>query len=100
MTRFASLAYSLLCAGLCVGLTACAAANNPRVTCDRAAYDDPAVKQATIAQLGNISIYGQQEIDRAHHAAALKCLRARGLAAPGGVEAPGARVDKATTPGW
>jgi hypothetical protein len=56
--------------------------------CDRQADDDPAVKELAIRSLGS-----QEEayklkftLDQARLQARLRCLRAKGLAPPGGVE--------------
>jgi hypothetical protein len=75
---------------LVLALTGCATEDNatPRGQCAAQAYDDPAVKDIRMRGLGNPDTAQslQPELNDAVHAATLRCLRARGLIAPGGVE--------------
>jgi hypothetical protein len=71
-------------------LGACAgpAGNTPQAQCAREAYNDPDVKRMIMEQAGSPYLMrtDQAELEQAKHQAALRCLRARGLAPPGGVE--------------
>jgi hypothetical protein len=63
-------------------------ASTPQGQCEAQSYDDPTVKDIQMRGLGNPLT--QQELlpdlKTAQNAAVQRCLRARGLAAPGGVE--------------
>lgn len=77
---------------LCLLLAACAANHDPPAVqaCRAQASDDPDVRRLVGASAGGGS-FAREHADELHDAreqAVLRCLRARGLAAPGGVEAP------------
>ena len=75
----------------CLLLAACASNEPPAVrACQAQANDDPEVRHMIAASAGS-EVYALQHYDDlrdARRRAELKCLRARGLAPPGGVEAP------------
>lgn len=78
---------------LAVGLVLAACASNepPAVrACDAQADDDPEVRHLLAASAGSQSFALQhyEELRDTRRQAKLRCLRARGLAPPGGVEAP------------
>ncbi len=62
--------------------------STPQGQCRAEAYNDPKVKDIQIRMLGNQMLQSQlmPDLNDAVHAATLRCLRARGLAPPGGVE--------------
>jgi hypothetical protein len=62
--------------------------STPQGQCQAEAYQDPKVKEIRIRMLGNAGLQSElaPALDDALHAATLRCLRARGLAPPGGVE--------------
>ncbi len=67
------------------------AAADPGVAqCRAQVYADPAVKHLQAVQAGGLWLQadGQAALAEAKRQALLTCLRARGLAPPGGVEAP------------
>ena len=76
----------------CLLLAACASHDPPEVqACKAQASDDPEVRRLTEINAGSESFQaqqGQQELVDARQQATLRCLRARGLAPPGGVERP------------
>lgn len=76
----------------CLLLASCASHDPPEVqACKAYASDDPEVKRLTAINAGSESFQaqqGQQELVDARQQAVLRCLRARGLAPPGGVERP------------
>ena len=64
--------------------------NTPAGQCRRQANDDPAVS-AAIAKSAGAQYRGPgefAELEKLRREAFLKCMRLRGLAPPGGVEAP------------
>jgi hypothetical protein len=74
---------------LCLLLTACSSgAGTPEEACARQANDDPAVKEMLMKAAGTTQFEweNEQRIKLARRDAALRCLRARGLAPKGGVE--------------
>ncbi len=70
-------------------LAACAP-RGPDPSCRAQAYRDPGVQDVQMKILGNTpsQAHFQPELNRALQRAELACLRARGEAPPGGVEAP------------
>ncbi len=75
-------------------VAACASNAPPAVRACRArANDDPTVRQLLAASAGSETFAKNHyaELRDAQHVATLACLRKRGLAAPGGVEAPKTR---------
>ena len=80
---FVSLA--LLCA-----LASCAQPSTPQAQCARQASEAPEVRDMEAKSAGSEVYYKehQYELRDARHRAELACLRARGLAPAGGVEAP------------
>ena len=78
-------------ATLCLLLAACASHDPPAVqACKVQANDDPEVRRLIAASAGggSFAFNHQYDLRDARRQAMLRCLRARGLAAPGGVEAP------------
>lgn len=78
-------------AALCLLLAACASREPPGVQACRAqANDDPEVRRLIAASAGSetFALQHHYELEDARQQAELRCLRTRGLAAPGGVEAP------------
>lgn len=78
-------------AALCLLLAACASSEPPAVrACEAQVNDDPEVRRLIIASAGSetFALQHHYELDDARQQAKLRCLRARGLAPPGGVEAP------------
>jgi hypothetical protein len=77
---------------LCLLLAACSGGNEatPQAACDRQANDDPAVKELQMKAAGTQKFEwdNAERIKLAKKDAALRCLRARGLAPKGGVERP------------
>lgn len=79
---------------LCALLAGCAAAaqDPPEVqACKEQASQDSEVKRLQAINAGSQSFqaqHGEQDLVDARQAATLRCLRARGLAPPGGVERP------------
>ena len=76
---------------LCLLLAACASRDPPAVqACKAQANDDPEVRHLVAASAGSGSFARDHQYDLrdARRQATLRCLRARGLAPPGGVEAP------------
>jgi len=77
---------------LCLLLASCSgpAADTPEGACARQANDDPAVKELLMKAAGTQQFEwdNAQRIKFAQRDAALRCLRARGLAPKGGVERP------------
>ena len=76
---------------LCLLLAACASHDPPEVqACKAQANDDPEVRRLIAASAGGGSFASEHQYDLrdARRQATLRCLRARGLAPPGGVEAP------------
>ncbi len=77
---------------LCLLLAACASSNDPPAVrnCQARANDDPEVRHlvAASAGSGSFALNHQYELRDARQQAMLRCLRARGLAPPGGVEKP------------
>lgn len=76
---------------LCLLLAACASREPPAVQACRAqANDDPEVGRlvARSAGSGSFEREHRDELRDTRRQAMLRCLRARGFAAPGGVEAP------------
>lgn len=77
-----------LLAVLVAPLAACA--HDPDPGCRAQAYRDPSVQAVQMRILGNPTSQAhlEPELNRALQRAELTCLRARGEAPPGGVEAP------------
>ncbi len=78
---------------VCVcALAACGTSGPPKSAaerkCDAEAMNDPKVKELVVQSLGNdAKAYELQfDLERARQQATLRCLRAEGLAPPGGVE--------------
>jgi hypothetical protein len=75
---------------LLLPLAACAGNGNggPQASCERQAWNDPTVRQIVAEQAGNgwLKNNGQAKLADARKRAEVKCLRARGLAPPGGVQ--------------
>jgi hypothetical protein len=72
-------------------LAACASHEPPAVrACDAQANDDPDVRHLLAASAGSdtFALQHHYELEDARKTAKLRCLRARGIAAQGGVEAP------------
>ncbi len=69
-------------------LAGCAGADTPEAACERQANNEPAVKLLIIKGVGNPAFLAasQEELAFLRKQAVLTCLRARGLAPPGGVE--------------
>ncbi len=87
MSRFAAWAIPVFAL---LALSGCAARDDstPRGQCAAQAYDDPAVKDLRMRGLGNPDTAQalRPALDDAMRVATQRCLRARGLIAPGGVE--------------
>jgi hypothetical protein len=69
-------------------LAACDTGNSPQAQCERQAMDDPAVREIYRTSNGD---YTYADRDRpqllaAKRDATMRCLRAKGLAPPGGVQ--------------
>jgi hypothetical protein len=82
-----------LLAACCLVLASCAADHDPPEVraCKAQSSDDPEVRRLIAINAGSESFQAQQgqlELEDARKQATLKCLRARGLAPPGGVERP------------
>ncbi len=76
---------------LCLLLAACASRDPPAVqACQAQANDDPEVRHLIAASAGSGSFAREHQSDLrdARRQATLRCLRARGIAPQGGVEAP------------
>lgn len=76
---------------LCLLVAACATNESPALrACQVQANDDPEVRRLIAASAGSetFALQHHYELRDARRQAELRCLRARGLAAPGGVEAP------------
>jgi hypothetical protein len=76
---------------LCLLLAACASDEPPAVrACRSQANDDPEVRRllAITAGTQSFAFAHNNELQDARQQAQLRCLRARGLAPPGGVEGP------------
>lgn len=75
----------LLCA-----LASCAQPNTPQAQCERQADDAPEVRDMVAKGAGSEVYFKehQYELRDVRRRAVLACLRARGLASAGGVEAP------------
>ena len=74
-----------------LALAACARDEPPAVqACHSRANDDPVVRHLLAASAGSETFAKDHyaALRDARHSATLACLRRRGLAAPGGVEAP------------
>lgn len=72
-------------------VTACSGGGTPEEQdCERQAINDPRYKELTMIAAGGDNYYlrHQAEFKRVKQEAYLKCMRAKGLAPPGGVEAP------------
>ena len=78
--------------GLALALAGCAGAprNPQQAACESQADDSPAVRdlRAKMAGTGQLQIELQPQLANAKKQATLACLRQRGLAPPGGVQAP------------
>ncbi len=70
--------------------TACGgpASSTPQAQCAEKAYDDPSVKDLQIRSVSNTNTQAELQpyLKEAIADATKRCLQARGLAAPGGVE--------------
>lgn len=75
---------------LSCALASCAQPNTPEAQCERQADEAPEVRELRVKAAGNDVFFKehQYEIRDARRRATLACLRARGLAPAGGVEAP------------
>ena len=76
---------------VCLLLAACASNDPPAVqACKAQANDDPEIRHliAASAGSGSFALNHQYELRDLRQQATLRCLRARGLAPPGGVEKP------------
>ena len=64
--------------------------NTPEEACARQADNDPAVTEALRKEAGNLDYLWQagSQVRALRQQATIRCLRARGLAPKGGVEAP------------
>jgi hypothetical protein len=74
-------------------LAGCAAATTPptpQAACEREAQDDPVVRDMRMKGAGSPSYlaWEQERMRIAVQEATLRCLRARGIIRPGGVERP------------
>lgn len=69
-------------------LAGCAAPDTPQAACERQAENDPTVHELVIKGLGGEAFRNnsQDELRFARQQAVVACLRARGVAPPGGVE--------------
>ncbi|MBV9247894.1 MAG: hypothetical protein JO227_01425 [Acetobacteraceae bacterium] len=81
---------TMLLVPLCLaGCTLFGAGNTPQAECTHEAEADPKVMDLTIQNMNQYAPAGQDllpEITVAKRQALLRCLRAKGLAPPGGVE--------------
>ena len=71
-------------------LAACNSANTPQAECERAAEQDPAVRAIYSSTNGDYSSGFYQayyDLREAKRQATLRCMRAKGLVPPGGVQA-------------
>ena len=74
---------------LTVVLASCNSGNSPQAECERQAEQDPAVREIYSRTNGDYSKGGYQayyDLREAKRQAALRCMRAKGLAPPGGVQ--------------
>jgi hypothetical protein len=84
---------------LAVVLTACASGNTPQAECARQATQDPKVQEIYSRTNGDYTYGGylaHDDLQQAKRLAVLRCMRAKGLAAPGGVEPVAPRLQCAT----
>jgi hypothetical protein len=71
-------------------VTACNNGDSPQAECERQADQDPAVRDIYSRTNGDYTYGGYQayyDLREAKRLAALRCMRAKGLAPPGGVQA-------------
>ena len=71
-------------------LASCNSGNTPQAECQRQAEQDPAVRAIYSGTNGNYTSGFYQayyDLREAKHQAALRCMRAKGLVPPGGVQA-------------
>jgi hypothetical protein len=76
-------------------LAGCNNGNSPQAECERQAEQDPAVQAIYSRTNGDYSKSGYEayyDLREAKHQAALRCLRANGLAPPGGVQVVKPRI--------
>lgn len=75
---------------LCMMLSACAQPASPQAGCERQVDSAPEVRDLRLKAAGSPTflLEHQDELREATRRAELACLRSRGLAPPGGVEAP------------
>ena len=74
---------------LAVVLSACASGNTPDAECARQATQDPKVQEIYSRTNGDYTYAGylaHDDLLQAKRLAVLRCMRAKGLAPPGGVE--------------
>jgi hypothetical protein len=84
---------------LAVVLTACASGNTPQAECERQAAQDPKVQEIYSRTNGDYTMMGylaHDDLIQAKRLAVLRCMREKGLAAPGGVEPVAPRLQCAT----
>jgi hypothetical protein len=70
-------------------LASCSSGNTPQAECERLAMQDPAVQDVYTRSNGAYIVPGTQanvDLEQAKRQAVLRCLRAKGLAPPGGVQ--------------
>jgi hypothetical protein len=71
-------------------LASCHGGDTPQAECERQAEQDPAVRAIYSGTNGDYAKSGYQayyDLREAKRQAALRCMRAKGLAPPGGVQA-------------
>jgi hypothetical protein len=69
-------------------LAACAPGNSPQAQCERQAIDDPAVQEIYRTSNGDYTYADRDrpELLAAKRDATVRCMRAKGLVPPGGVQ--------------
>jgi hypothetical protein len=76
-------------------LAGCNSGNSPQAECERQAEQDPAVQAIYSRTNGDYSKSGYEayyDLREAKRQAALRCMRAKGLAPPGGVQVVKPRI--------
>ena len=76
-------------------LAGCNSGNSPQAECERQAEQDPAVQEIYSRTNGDYSKSGYEayyDLREAKRQAALRCMRAKGLAPPGGVQVVKPRI--------
>jgi hypothetical protein len=74
---------------LALNLAACDSGNSPQAECERQAEQDPAVREIYSRTNGDYASSDYQayyDLREAKRQATLRCMRAKGLAPPGGVQ--------------